>query len=686
MVSMGQIPDKFIGLEASGIILRVGNNVQNFNIGDEVSFLGHGAHSTVFRTKAAFCQLIPCGLSFAQAACLPLAHCTAYHALINKARAKKGQSILIHSAAGGVGQATIQLAQHLGLEIFATVGSPEKRKILREIYDLPDDHILYSRDLSFAKAVLRLTNGRGVDCVLNSLAGEALRQTWHCIAPFGCFIEIGIKDVLGNSGLDMAPFLRDTTFQTINLEHVQRERPELMAEIMTETFALFRQGVTKPIFPMTVFSVSEVESAFRLMQTGKHTGKIALEYHAQDIVPVLCNPSTTAQSNININGSSTYVLVGGLGGLGRSLAKLLVHLGARYICFISRSGSSSTSPEVTKFIDDLRSREVQANIYSCDIANFEILEGTLHKCSSEMPPIKGVFQCAMVLQDALFETMTHTQWNNSLRSKVQGSWNLHKATPTSLDFFIILSSFSGIIGNRGQSNYAAACTYQDALAMLRHKKGLKAVSIDFGIMRDVGVLAEKGAVGDLKEWEEPFGIREPEFHALIKRAIGQLPVKENEDDFDLPVPPQIVTGIPTAQMFAAASISEPFYYNDAKFSILANTGIGVNGLSNNVSNRSISIRELLSKVESHAEATCLILAALVAKVAKLSQREVADVDVQKSLHSYGVDSLVAVEIRNWIVKEMLADVSVFEVLASVTMGEFAGGVVKKCKGLPEGVS
>jgi NADPH:quinone reductase-like Zn-dependent oxidoreductase len=191
MVSMGQIPDKFIGLEASGIILRVGNNVQNFNIGDEVSFLGHGAHSTVFRTKAAFCQLIPCGLSFAQAACLPLAHCTAYHALINKARAKKGQSILIHSAAGGVGQATIQLAQHLGLEIFATVGSPEKRKILREIYDLPDDHILYSRDLSFAKAVLRLTNGRGVDCVLNSLAGEALRQTWHCIAPFGCFIEIG---------------------------------------------------------------------------------------------------------------------------------------------------------------------------------------------------------------------------------------------------------------------------------------------------------------------------------------------------------------------------------------------------------------------------------------------------------------------------------------------------------------
>ncbi len=203
MVAMGQIPDATLGFEASGIVSRLGSAVTRFKVGDHVCTIGKGTHRTIFRGKEILFQLIPEGMSFEEAASLPLISCTAYRALVDIARIRKGQSILIHSAAGGVGQAAIQLAKHYDAEIFATVGSDEKKKLVTEVYGVPEDHVFYSRDLSFSKGIMRMTKGRGVDIVLNSLSGEALRETWHCIAPFGTFVEIGIKDILSNSGLDM---------------------------------------------------------------------------------------------------------------------------------------------------------------------------------------------------------------------------------------------------------------------------------------------------------------------------------------------------------------------------------------------------------------------------------------------------------------------------------------------------
>ena len=341
MVAMGQIPDSLLGFEASGTITRVGHDVTQFAAGDSVCTLGHGSHRTLFRNKAIFCQRIPDGISYAEAATLPLVHCTAFYSLVHVARVRSKQSVLIHAAAGGVGQAAIQIAKHFDLEIFATVGSADKRKLIQEEYGIPDDHIFNSRDLSFEKGVLRMTNGRGVDCILNSLSGEALRRTWRCIAPFGTFIEIGMKDILGNTGLEMRPFLQDATFTFFNLKHVMTANPQLMAEIIEGTFDFMRQGISRPGSPVTVYPVSEVENAFRLMQTGKHRGKIAITWDGKDIVPVLHH----ASNSLRLDGDATYVLVGGLGGLGRSLSNLLVDLGARNLCFISRSGDQSMSAQ-----------------------------------------------------------------------------------------------------------------------------------------------------------------------------------------------------------------------------------------------------------------------------------------------------------------------------------------------------
>ena len=674
MVTMGQIPDNLLGFEASGIIAKVGRDVMQFKPGDEVCTLGHGAHRTLFRNKAGFCQPIPAGISFEEAATLPLVHCTAFYSLVHVARVRPGQTVLIHAAAGGVGQAAIQLAKHFGLEIFATVGSVDKKLLIQDIYGIPEDHIFNSRDLSFAKGVLRMTKGRGVDCAINSLSGEALRQTWHCIAPFGHFVEIGMKDILSNTGLEMRPFLQDASFTFFNLKHVLTDNPNLMIEIIEGTFNFLRQGIIKPVSPLTVYPISKVENAFRLMQTGKHRGKIALSWAGDDIVPVLRSASNT----VKLDGNSTYLLVGGLGGLGRSLSNLLVDLGARNLCFISRSGSKSE--EAWKLIQDLEKRQIRTQVYCCDIADSTSLADAFVQCAHAMPRIRGVFQCAMVLRDTLFEKMTYQQWNESLRPKVQGSWNLHILLSHDLDFFITLSSFAGIFGNRSQSNYAAAGAYQDALAYYRRSQGLKAVTIDLGIMRDVGVIAEQGATDYLKEWEEPFGIRESELHLMMKKIIASEQLTTSTDDAD--AAPQILTGFATGEMAHVAGIRRPFYFDDVRFSILAKTGLTKQREASSGANGTIALRDQVSQAETLADAASAVTGAMVSRVAKSLQTECSEIDESRPLHSYGVDSLVAVEISNWVFKEVKVTMSVFDLLATMSIATLSAKIAAKSPFIP----
>ncbi|MCJ1354257.1 MAG: hypothetical protein MMC33_004244 [Icmadophila ericetorum] len=670
MVAMGQIPDNTLGFEASGIITHVGQHVTRFKAGDQVCTLGHGAHRTVFRNKADFCQHIPDGLSFEDAATLPLVHCTAYYSLVHIARVQPKQTILIHAGAGGVGQAAIQIAKHHELEIFATVGSADKRKLLGDLYGIPDDHIFNSRDLSFAKGVLRMTNGRGVDCVINSLSGEALQQTWRCMAPFGTFIEIGLKDILNNSNLEMRPFMQDATFTFINLKHVMTGRPHLLTEILKGTFDYLRQGVTRPVSPVTIYPISEIENAFRLMQTGKHRGKIAISWTGTGAVPVLHRPT----ASLELSPHASYLLVGGFGGIGRSLAHLLVRLGARYLCFISRSGDKST--EAQMLVRDLRTHGIEIKVYCCDIANKDNLTETFADYTASMPPCKGVFQCAMALRDTLFEKMSHKQWTESLRPKVQGTWNLHSLLPQELDFCIIFSSFAGIFGNRTQSNYAAGGAYEDALAHYRASRGLKAVTIDLGIMRDVGIIAEQGSTGYLKEWEEPFGIREKELHLLIKKIIAA----ERGDPStasNTAVPPQILTGFATGGAAQAAGIRTPYYFSDPRFSHLALTGLSATASSEASTAHPLKNFTTLANTDPTA-ASLNLTAALVERVAKSLQTVSTEIDTGRPLHSYGVDSLVAIEVVNWVLNETKVAVTVFEVLASIPIKDFATKLVKKC--------
>jgi NADPH:quinone reductase-like Zn-dependent oxidoreductase len=286
MVAMGQVPDTMIGAECSGIVTRIGSKIANVKPGDRVMTWKLGCHQTYVRNPGVMFQRLPDEMTFEVAASIPTIYCTSYHALYDRARLKKGESILIHAAAGGVGQSAIILAKHLEAEIFATVGSDEKKQLIMSQYDIPEDHIFDSRNLSFAKAIKRMTQGRGVDVILNSLAGEALRETWRCLAMFGRLIEIGKKDIVGNTGLDMAPFMDNRTFACVNLVGIYRHNIPLASRLLSDVMDLVHQGVIRPITPITVYPYSQIESAFKLMQLGQHVGKIVLKPSDDDLVPV----------------------------------------------------------------------------------------------------------------------------------------------------------------------------------------------------------------------------------------------------------------------------------------------------------------------------------------------------------------------------------------------------------------
>ena len=673
---MGQIPDRLLGFDAAGIVRRVGSGVSRFRVGDKVAMYGHGSHRTIHRSKADFCALIPDGLSFEQAATIPVVHGTAWYGLVQLAQVRKGQTILIHAAAGGVGQAAIQIAQYYQMDIIATVGSESKRKLLRDKYWLSDDHILSSRDLSFVKGVKRLTGGRGVDVILNSLSGEFLRQTWNCIAPFGTFLEIGIKDILNNTELDMRPFLQGASYTFYNINQIEKERPDMMGKIITETFEFQRRKITRPITPLKTYPISDVVNAFRLMQAGKHLGKVVLSFGEADNIPVI----RRAAESFKLDSNAVYLVIGGLGGLGRSISKLLVDQGARKICFLSRSGGRSA--EAQKLLQELRDRKVQVEAYACDVADPKAASKSISKCLMELGPIRGVLQCAMVLRDVLFTNMNYSEWVEASRPKIQGTWNVSSNLPD-LDFFVCLSSFAAIFGNRGQSNYAAGGAYQDAVAHYRRSLGQHAVTIDLGIIRDVGVLAEKGITESLREWEKPFGIQEPELHALLKRVIG--------GDIKSDIAPQVVTGLATGGSAMIAGISTPYYLqDDARFSIMSRTGVRAQqGISGNSAGQDAgkSTQALLSTASSMQEATQIVTDALVRRVAKMLQTSESEIDPGAFLNSYGVDSLTAIEIVNWALKELKATVSVIDVTASVPITTTAGKITSSsalCQALVSG--
>ena len=286
VIAMGQLAGGRLGQECSGIVTAVGCPTMDFKVGDRVCAISPGCVANTIRCSSTNAVCVPDDMSFEVAATLPIAYCTAYYSLLNLGRLTKNETILIHAGAGGVGQAAVGLALSVRADVFATVGSASKKTFLMEKFGLQEDHIFYSRDTSFKAGIMRMTNNRGVDVVLNSLAGDALHATLECLTTFGRFIEIGKRDIIENTRLMMAPFARNIVFASVDLAVVAGERPQLMQALLNNVLDLYGSGHLQLVSPIITFSITEVESALRTLQGGKSTGKIVIVPGVDDHVKV----------------------------------------------------------------------------------------------------------------------------------------------------------------------------------------------------------------------------------------------------------------------------------------------------------------------------------------------------------------------------------------------------------------
>ena len=288
MISLGQLEEtSLMSSEQSGFVTEVGEELkERFHVGDRICAWGGNAYASSVTISGLAAHLIPDNMTFETAASIPIVYATVYYAMVHLANIQRGESVLIHSAAGGVGQAAVMLAQHLGAIIFVTVGSNEKKELMFRKYGIPKENIFSSRNLSFSSGVQRLTAGKGVDVILNSMSGEGLHETWKCVAKMGRFIEIGKRDILSNARLDMAPFNRNVTFTSVDLGVVLEHDPGLVQYMLTEIFRLLRDGAISPVQPLNIFPLSEIEGAFRLIQSGKHSGKVVLKARKDTTVKV----------------------------------------------------------------------------------------------------------------------------------------------------------------------------------------------------------------------------------------------------------------------------------------------------------------------------------------------------------------------------------------------------------------
>jgi NADPH:quinone reductase-like Zn-dependent oxidoreductase len=669
-VALGQTSDRGMGLECAGIITRVNTDAadEGFAVGDKVMALIQGPFGSRVRTSWKSITHMPEGLDFTEAASLPWNYGTAYTALVDIARIRYGQSVLIHAAASDVGQAAIILAKdYLDAEVYVTASSQEERDLLAREYGISDERIFSSVDASFAQGVLNATGGRGVDVVLNSLSGALLQAGFDVVAPFGSFVDLGKQDVERNSLLKMGTFSRGVSFTSFDLMALLTERGDEAQRVLNEVARLTAQGIVRPIKPVTVYPIGEIASAFRQMQSGKHMGKVMLSIEPDEQVRVVPRAPMP-----KLKPDASYVLVGGVGGLGRSIAHWMAAHGAKNIIVLSRSASSSKN--TAPFVAGLREIGCRVVPKSCDVANADDLSRVLRECETEdkLPPIRGIVNGAMALRDSLFDEMTFDDWQTCIRPKVAGTWNLHShfTQPDSLDFFIMLSSVSGVIGTASQANYAAGGAYQDAIAHKRRSMGLPAVSLDLGIVKEVGTASTAEAKAVLDSWRRNGLLIILSEEAVLQAFASAVLYPDSV--------PQIVVGLNTGPGPQWDSlIGQDARFQALKYRPSAAARSQAAEADSEGSKKSLSA--LLKGAKSAADAKQVVGEAVATKLAEVFMIDVADIDLGKPPAHYGVDSLVAVELRNMLTLQAAADVSIFNVLQSVSLLALAGDVVAKSK-------
>ncbi len=583
-----------LGAECAGVVVRVGEGVDQFRVGDSVvAPEGGGCFRSYHTVRTQYAVSKPTPFSFEESVIF-INFIAPYYGLYHIARLQPGEKVLIHSATGGVGLAAIQIARWRGAEIYATAGSEEKRAYLRSlgINDVSD-----SRSLQFVDDILTWTDGEGVDVVLNTLSGEALRKSFSLLAPYGRFIELGKRDIHDNSQLAMAAFDRNLLFAAIDIDLMMAERPRLFRQLLDEVWHHCEEGTFKPL-PMTVFPATKVEHAFRYMAQAKHIGKV-----------VVSQAKERQEQAIRADGS--YLITGGLGALGRQVAHWLIKEGARHLVLMGRSASSN-HPAVR----ELEEAGAQIVVVQADVANREDLKKIKRVLAQSPTPLRGIVHAAGVLDDGVLMNQSAERFAKVMAPKVQGTWNLHLLSQESpLDFFVCFSSAASLVGSPGQANYAAANAFMDGLMHHRHAQGLPGLSINWGPWAEEGMAAKQDA-----RWAQ-FGM-----HAIAKEQGLQLLsdlIKNNQQ---------------TSAQMGVLPVNWP------KFMRVTGSVPFLEAVAPQPKQKA---SDFLKQLKAASDGRALLISHLRSEIAKvLGITNVEQIELRDRLFDLGLDSLMAIELKN----------------------------------------
>ncbi len=484
LIAMGLYPGtsaaERLGGECAGEIVAVGPGVPGLARGDSVVAMAPGGLGSHAITRAELVLALPPGLTPREAVTMPSAFMTAWHSLYDLAGLRSGERVLIHAGAGGVGLAAIQLARRVGATVFATAGSPEKRAFLAS---LGVDHVMDSRSVAYAEEIAAFTDGKGVNVVLNSLADRHIASSLSVLAEGGRFVELGKRGIWSEAQVrEYRPSLR---YFVVDLAAVGAERPAVLGAVLRNVDRAVRAGEITPL-RSTEFTSGDVTAAFRFMAQAKHIGKIVVtRAHVAD-------PSA-------VRGDGTYLITGGLGGLGMVVARRLLERGAGHVVLMSRGDAGEAARAA---IEEWNRGGPRVSIVRGDVGDEHDVRCVLAHVASQEHPLRGVIHAAGALHDGVLAGQDWSQFSRTFGPKIDGTWHLHRLTQhAALDFFVLFSSISALFGSPGQGNHAAANAFMDGMAHHRRARGLPALSINWGAWEEVGaatkhnVAARIGAQG-----------------------------------------------------------------------------------------------------------------------------------------------------------------------------------------------
>ncbi|MFF4603062.1 SDR family NAD(P)-dependent oxidoreductase [Streptomyces sp. NPDC001339] len=488
-----------LGLECAGVVTSVGPDVTGFRPGDRVYGLAPASLASHTVTAHQALGHIPEGMSFTEAATLPVAFSTVHYSLDQLARLRAGETVLVHGGAGGVGLAVLQYARMRGARVIATAGTPAKRELLRH---LDVDHVLDSRSLEFASGVMEATGGQGVDVLVNSLAGEAITRGLELLRPGGRFIELGKRDIYENKPLLLRPFRNNIAFFGVDLSALAFD-PVHGATLFAAVTERVRDGSYRPL-PHSIYPAARVAEAFQLLQHSRHAGKVVVAFDPLD-EPV---PVERRRKTPRLDAQGTYLVTGGLGGFGAATAGWLAERGVRHLALVSRRGEQA--PEAPAVLAGLAARGVQATAYAADVADLAAMRRVIEDIDAGGHPLRGVVHCAMRLEDDPLTELTDERFSAALSPKAAGAMVLDRLLAgRELEMFLMYSSGTTVMGNIRQANYVAANLWLEALARHRRGRGTAGQAIAWGAIGETGYVARNELTAVLSSAGiEPVSLRE----------------------------------------------------------------------------------------------------------------------------------------------------------------------------------